>query len=189
MSRSFTIRTPRLTLVPRTIELAETELQRPEAFPKLLGAIAPGNWPPELLIDARPQFLEALRGNPTLLRWFDCYILLRDESGGLPTLIGGIGFIADEGQPVVLQLGYSLLPQFHNRGYCTEAVAALLEWAFSHEEVSYIYADTFPELGPSIRVLRKSGFEQRGAGAEERSIRFVLGREGYLRRGACTPLP
>ena len=81
MSRSFTIRTPRLTLVPRTIELAETELQRPEAFPKLLGAIAPGNWPPELLIDARPQFLEALRGNPTLLRWFDCYILLRDESG------------------------------------------------------------------------------------------------------------
>jgi len=94
MSRSFTIRT--------TIELAETELQRPEAFPKLLGAIAPGNWPPELLIDARPQFLEALRGNPTLLRWFDCYILLRDESGGLPTLIGGIGFIADEGQPVGL---------------------------------------------------------------------------------------
>ena len=63
-----------------------------------------------------------------------------------------------------------------------EPSQALLSWAFGHPEVTRVTAETFPDLTPSIRVLKKTGFVLIGKGSEERTIRFELPRTAYERR-------
>jgi hypothetical protein len=44
--------------------------------------------------------------------------------------------------------------EMHQRqGYATEAVGALLSWAFQGPAVQMVVADTLPGLTPSIRVM------------------------------------
>ncbi len=57
-------------------------------------------------------------------------------------------------------------------GYATEAVAALLEWAFSHSEVKRIIAETYPTLTESIGVMEKNGFRFIGGGSGPGIIRY-----------------
>jgi RimJ/RimL family protein N-acetyltransferase len=67
-------------------------------------------------------------------------------------------------------------------GYATEAVRALLSWAFQHPAVQRVVADTLPGLTPSIRVMEKSGFAFVGDGPVEdgmRTIRYELTRERF----------
>jgi RimJ/RimL family protein N-acetyltransferase len=63
------------------------------------------------------------------------------------------------------------LQEYQNNGYCSEAVAGLVEWAFS-QGVEGVTAETLPELGASIRVLEKNGFAYIGEGSEEGVIRY-----------------
>lgn len=71
-------------------------------------------------------------------------------------------------------IGYSLLDQFHGKGYATEALQGFLDWVKREPTLRRVVADTFPNLTASIRVLEKSGFVRCGAGSEEGSIRFEL---------------
>jgi ribosomal-protein-alanine N-acetyltransferase len=64
------------------------------------------------------------------------------------------------------------LEAHQRRGYASEAVEALVGWAFGHPEVTRVIAETYPELVPSVGVLEKTGFRLIGAGSEERVIRF-----------------
>jgi RimJ/RimL family protein N-acetyltransferase len=58
------------------------------------------------------------------------------------------------------------------QGFASEAVDALVEWAFSHAFVTRVIAHTLPVLAPSIRVLEKNGFVFLGDGEEEGTIVF-----------------
>ena len=76
-------------------------------------------------------------------------------------------------------IGYSVLREFRNRGYATEAVQHLASFIVTIPGVRRILATTYPELKASIRVLEKSGFvpdgiTEGGAGMEEGTIRYVL---------------
>ena len=63
--------------------------------------------------------------------------------------------------------GYGISEAYQNNGYATEAVKAVLEWAFSHPEVIAIEAETESENAASIRVLEKCGFALNGIIGEE----------------------
>lgn len=70
-----------------------------------------------------------------------------------------------------------MLETDQRNGYCTEAVRALISWAFAHPEVRMIIGHTLEELTPSIRVMEKCGFTFAGAGAIEdgmQTIRYEL---------------
>lgn len=58
-----------------------------------------------------------------------------------------------------IELGYALLPKFHNRGYCTEALKGAIEYLFNRgfEEV---VAGAFEGNDASFRVMIKSGMEK-----------------------------
>ena len=58
----------------------------------------------------------------------------------------------------------------------TEAVARLITWAFSHQNVVEVAAETLPHLKRSIRVMEKNGFVFRGPGSEHGVIRYVVER-------------
>ena len=58
-----------------------------------------------------------------------------------------------------IELGYALLPKFHNRGYCTETLTGAIQYLFDRgfEEV---VASAFEENEASFRVMVKSGMEK-----------------------------
>ncbi len=162
------LETARLTLVAATVEHARAELavlwDGPADFARLLGAAVPENWPPETTRDALPLFREWLETAPHLTGWYGWYALLRGAAGELPTLVGGGGFLgAPEGG--IATTGYSVLPQFQNRGYATELVGALIDWALGRPGVVMIAAETEGPNPASERVLGKLGF--RAAGPDE----------------------
>jgi RimJ/RimL family protein N-acetyltransferase len=166
------IDTPRLSLVPVTVELLRADSER-EHFADRLGAEVPANWPPELLADALPGILERMEDGAGTVGW---YWLLPSERGGRPTLVGHGGLGRDPAVADSVELTYSVLPQFHRRGYATEAVGAIVRWAFAHQALQAIVAHTCADHRASIRVLEKNGFCYAGEGDEPGTARFVLTR-------------
>ena len=65
---------------------------------------------------------------------------------------------------------------YRNRGFATEAVARLVRWAFGHQAVKEVSAETMPYRRQSIRILEKLGFAFAGPGSEQGVVRYVLSR-------------
>jgi len=88
-------------------------------------------------------------------------------------------FVGIKNAPDAVVLGYSVLDEYHNRGYATEAVRALVPEIFSLPGIQRIIATTYPDFGASVRVLEKNGFSRTdrvpaGTGAEEGTVCFLL---------------
>ena len=167
------IDTARLTLIPATGSFVQAEIGDQDAFSQLLGAMVPENWPPELLADALLFFLEQLERHPEMSGWLSWYWILREKERILVGCGGFKGLPRPDGS---VEIGYSLLPQYQGNGYASEAVRGLVDWAFEHEEVSQVLAETTPENRRSIRLLEKLRFRAVGPGSEPRAIRFQLSR-------------
>lgn len=105
----------------------------------------------------------SVASDPSLLYSGSWLIMTKDGQ-----VIGDIGF---KGKPDIRQafeIGYGLLPAFLNQGFATEAVRALIEWAFEQTEVTGVLAKTESTNQASIRVLEKAGLIQ--VGSDERYI-------------------
>ena len=71
------------------------------------------------------------------------------------------------------EIGYGILPDFQNRGYATEAVKAVTDWALSQPGVNCITAETEADNLASQKVLLNCGFLATGEQGEEGPL-FVL---------------
>lgn len=189
------IRTLRLDLIRVTAAIARADASDRAVLPALLGAHVPPEWPPPLLADHIEEFARKLEMDTDPPQHHTFYWLL-DEAretrrapmvSGAPTRVlmgsGGCYNLADNSW----MIGYSVLDAYHGFGYATEAVAAIVSWAFQHpSSPRMIIATTFPELTPSIRVLEKNGFRFDGPGDEPRTIRYVRHREEWKGDGRMT---
>lgn len=176
MSEKLTICTRRLELIAATTELISAEIADRNRFSELLDARIPGEggdeaWPPESARDVVDLFAAQLKRDPDLAGWLNWYWVFIDEKSGERTLIGNGGFTS---RPVrgTVAIGYSVLRQYQGKGYATEAVRALVEWAFSHPEVHTVIAEVDTGNARSIRVLEKGGFHRAGPGSEEGTWRW-----------------
>lgn len=169
------IDTPRLILRPATIALARAELGDRAGFARQLGAIVPDNWPPASIVDALPLFLEWMEAAPDAHGWFAWHAIAAGEAGAEPTLVGSGGFTGPP-QAGIVNIGYSVLPQFQGRGYATEIAGGLVEWALAQPDVSTIAAETEWANPASVRVLEKLGFVAAGPAAAPGGTRYVLAR-------------
>ena len=77
---------------------------------------------------------------------------------GLDKCIGIMGFFNTKPENHRTELGYMILPEYHNLGYVTEAVVALLNFAFKEINLHSVQAIIDPENLASERVLQKNGF-------------------------------
>lgn len=171
--KHLTMRLERLELIAATKELLQAENDHSQ-LARALQAEVPDNWPTPLYDnDARQFFLKIVSENPEAVGWTAWYILLPGDTG-TKTLIGAVGACGLPDEEGKIVIGYSLLDQFHGKGYATEALRGFLDWARQNLRLRKVIADTFPYLTASIRVLEKNGFVRCGAGADEGSIRFEL---------------
>lgn len=168
----------RLRLIAANRFLVSCDLKGRDALADAIEAEVPENWPPELYDHKAMAFAGRQLRDPDEAGWSFWYVLERADDGQV--LVGICGFKGRPDKRGMIEIGYSVLEQFRNTGYASEAVARLVEWAFSHGLVREIRAETFPHLKQSIRVLEKNGFSYRGAGSEHGVICFAVDRSNLI---------
>jgi RimJ/RimL family protein N-acetyltransferase len=114
----------------------------------------------ELLADIHSKF-----GSQTLFQWG--IALLETD-----LVIGTCSLASLNPENRRAELGFALARNYWRQGYISEALPALLQFAFCGLHLHRSWADTDPRNVPSIRTLEKLGFRQEG----------IL-REHYLLQG------
>jgi ribosomal-protein-alanine N-acetyltransferase len=100
--------------------------------------------------EAVGHFLEGWRSGKSF-----CWLLFhRDDDG----LVGCVAARPEQG----INLGYLLVRPFWGQGLMSEALAAVIGWAFSEPSVFRVWAVCDVENRASAHVLEKSGFAQEG---------------------------
>ncbi len=89
-------------------------------------------------------------------------ITLRGER----TLIGSIGLTLDPESSGNAELGYWVGVPYWNRGYCTEAACAVVDYGFSRLGLERIHAHHLVRNPASGRVLAKTGMREEGFARE-----------------------
>ncbi|MCP5051393.1 MAG: GNAT family N-acetyltransferase, partial [bacterium] len=157
--------------------IARAEIDDIKRFGKLLKAHIPGTWPPPLNDKGSMEwFAYLVKKDPGAVGWGNWYFIFYDKIKKTDIAVGNGGFKGKPSNNGTVEIGYSVLEEYHGRGYAPEAVKAMCEWAFSHPEVNRIIAETYPDLTPSIRVLEKNDFSFTGKGSEDDIIRYELTR-------------
>jgi RimJ/RimL family protein N-acetyltransferase len=147
--------TAHLELVPRTREEVLAEIAAMTASDKA---------------QLSPIWLARLAASAVVDPWVHGYSLVQRGSA---VVVGSCGF---KGPPAdgVVEIAYGVSPEQRNRGYATEAAAALVAYAFESADVGVVRAHTLPYSAASQRVLEKCGFEHVGE--------FIDADDGLVRR-------
>jgi len=74
--------------------------------------------------------------------------------------IGWVSLRVNERAPDVGEIGYSLVEAARGFGYATEALATVVDEAFTVSELGELQACCVPENTPSRAVLERAGFEE-----------------------------
>jgi len=85
-------------------------------------------------------------------------------------MIGHAGFHSPPGPedlaevaPDGVEFGYAIHAPFRRRGYASEAVRALMYWAYRHHRVNDFVLTVLPKSKPAMAMARSLGFEERGS--------------------------
>ena len=98
-------------------------------------------------------------------------------------MIGTCGFTSIDLANRRGEIGYVLNPDFHRRGYATEAAEAVVDFGFSKLDLNRIEARFMQGNDPSLRVAQKLGMTLEGYA---RDALFVKGE--YRTVGTCSIL-
>jgi [ribosomal protein S5]-alanine N-acetyltransferase len=144
------LETPRLKLLPFTLELKKVTLFERDRLPEMLGVAVPDAWPGADMLEALPHFIEAMEQDP-LGRVWDGIILHKADR----VAIGGIGFHGPPDEAGMVEIGYNIIPAYEGQGYATEMARRVIDWAFQMPGIERITAQCLDDNIGSIRVLEK----------------------------------
>lgn len=87
----------------------------------------------------------------------------------LRSIIGLLGLVYDEvkPEPVNAQIGAIILDEFQNRGFAAEAIAALVDIAFSRSNLAMLYTQHTMHHGAARSLMEKLGFQHETKVSEE----------------------
>ena len=116
----------------------------------------------DVLKEAYTEMLNGALAHPEQWEWYAVWMVERKDG----THIGELCFkgLSEDG---VTEIGYGISEDHQGRGYATEAVSALADWALNQKGVSRITAETEASNAASQRVLIKAGFLPTGETGEE----------------------
>jgi RimJ/RimL family protein N-acetyltransferase len=136
---------------------------RHEEAERLIGIVLPKEPVDEALERFLNHRIGQARREPVVRRWLARAIVLRE---GDRVLVGNAGFhgepgVNSAGEPRALEIGYGIRPEHRRRGYATEAVAGLLDWART-QGIDHFVASVTPDNEPSLAIIHKLGFVRTG---------------------------
>ena len=116
------------------------------------------------LKQAYSEMLQGCKREPEKRIWHLLWLIeLKSQRG---TIVGDLSF-KGLGEDGMVELGYGLREGHCGKGYMTEAVRAVSQWALAQEDVAKVEAETSPENKASQRVLANAGFIPTGEIGEE----------------------
>jgi ribosomal-protein-alanine N-acetyltransferase len=151
------IQTPRLQLLPCSLEHFELLLQGNDHLADLLGISIQDGWTeyPEMVLVA----YDKLRNDPAMLGWFFYLVIHRADK----RLIGAGGFKGKPNEEGLVEMGYEISADYREKGLGTEMAEALIRFAFGHSYVKRVIAHTEEEYNASVKILQKAGMRFVGA--------------------------
>jgi ribosomal-protein-alanine N-acetyltransferase len=107
-------------------------------------------------------------------------------------LIGGIGYEVPRKTPlgkIADPIGWFLIPEYHNKGYMTEAAKKVVEFAFLQDNCIRVVTACYKENVPSHKVIIKAGFRQEAEkiqamwhdGQMKDRLEFALNRNEFMK--------
>lgn len=165
------IKTTRLSLVPLTMQNLETGLASIRQLSGELNIPIVADLMEGIASEAIKKKLAIMHNLPPDLHPWCTYWLLVLERDNI-----GMGLAGFKGVPDAdgcVEIGYGINGIYEGRGFMTEAVCALVEWAFSHPECRQVIANTLPDNIASRKVLVKNGFTETGSAGSEVQYRIT----------------
>jgi len=148
------LRTPRLLIVPLKLPQLQLCLTDLPALEAELGAPISR----DVLTKRVQRAIQMKRIRMTEMEesqhpWQTYWLVIVSEDNFGAGLAGFKGVPNENGST---EIGYGIDPAYQNKGYTSEAVRALVEWAFQHPFCKVVTATTVENLASS-RVLEKLG--------------------------------
>ena len=108
------------------------------------------------LLDVTKGQYEKIKINKENYLWHTFWMfVLKDEK----TIVGSACFKGSPDMNGAVEIGYGTNAKHQNRGYTSEAVCSICQWALSQVGVENVIAETEKDNIPSQRVLEKCGFK------------------------------
>ena len=159
---STVLLTDRLELRPVTVEIVDAVLagRRRRDIEELVGAEMPWAWPGRALLEqVFKASLEAIHADPGKRLWGDRLMVTKEKPHRV------VGSVVFRGRPDAegrCEIAYGVEETSQNKGYGTEALAAIVAWALAQPECRTIQATSAPWHKASARVLEKVGMKVSG---------------------------
>jgi RimJ/RimL family protein N-acetyltransferase len=172
--------TTRLVIVATTPDHLRAELASSNHLASLLQCTIPKGWPPgEYDEPAQRFFLERmLQGGAEVVGWYGWYGMLKQNVDPTVPLIATGGFFGPPSESGTVEIGYSVVADWQSRGYATELMQELVDFAFSDSRVRRIIAHTTLDNIASCKVLKRLQFNHSPGSPEASQIEFELLRYG-----------
>lgn len=122
----------------------------------------------EILKIAYKEMLDGCLKYPEDYIWYVLWFMELKNSN--TEVVGTLSFKGID-QNGIVEIGYGINAGYENKGYMTEAVQAVVQWASIQPRVKQIEAEAEESNIASIRVLEKCNFIPNGIGQE--GIRFI----------------
>jgi len=166
------IQSERVELISSSATHIRIELETPLLLAEKINATVSKGWPSgEYDRDAMEFFLSCFEnGGEAVQGWYGWYAINIDPVSADRSLVGSGGYFGPPDSNGMVEIGYSVLPEWQRRGYATEIVNALVSHASLFEKTKSIVAHTTPENEASKRVLISSGFKE--TGVNDGNLRF-----------------
>jgi ribosomal-protein-alanine N-acetyltransferase len=75
-------------------------------------------------------------------------------------MVGDLCFKGNPNELGEVEIGYGTHAEFQKKGFMTEAVGGLVDWALAQENVNCVWAETDPKNLASQKVLINNNFEE-----------------------------
>jgi len=150
------IQTKRLNLIPLTLRQLGLYLANPQQLEQELGFPISRSVLTERVRRAiEMKVSKMIRVEDNVHTWYTYWLIVVAQE---PFGAGLVGFKGHPDQTGEVEIGYGIDPIYQGKGYTTEAVQALITWAFGESDCKSIVApDTKKWNLASNRVLEKVG--------------------------------
>ncbi|CAM4229470.1 GNAT family N-acetyltransferase [Listeria ivanovii] len=147
------IETERLILINYTLEMIQATIKGTESLEKASGYHVSKDWPGIDFFFFLPYVLENVKKDDRMIKWTRLVVL--KEENKIIGEIGGQGIPDETGE---IEIGYSIVPDYQNKGYMTEALIGMIAWLEKQPVIHRIFARCYENNEASIRVLKHNQF-------------------------------
>ncbi|WP_247236850.1 GNAT family N-acetyltransferase [Telluribacter sp. SYSU D00476] len=117
----------------------------------------PRTIPPALTEALEVMLLPTIDGLFRIPVFFTLWTIIHKKEN---VIVGDLCFKGEPNDAGEIEVGYGTYDTFQNRGYMTEALRGVIQWAFDQPRVACILAETEQDNLASQRTLLKLNFEQ-----------------------------